>query len=286
MPGLGVYPDMWPQTFRNDTRKTMPEPSIQPAKADEKPLERYFRILEVVSAFPSGIGLGQIADIVDLPKPTVHRLLKGLGESRLLASHPTAPQLYVTGARILRLLYTSAGADWIETVTRSVLGDIAGQTGQTCYIAKFEDLKIRSVAMVTPDNPSSGYVVPGRHLTIHCASSAKAILAFQDPALVRRILPYPLPRLTDKTITDVEDLFAEFTAIREGAPAICDGEDYQGFGGLAYPVHLPEVGVIFSLALTGGVASLLGEKRAGYEQVLKAGAQRIAVALAAGSAQQ
>ncbi|MBO1324235.1 helix-turn-helix domain-containing protein [Acetobacter sp. TBRC 12305] len=264
----------------------MPDTPVQTIKSDEKPLERYFRILEVVSAFPSGIGLGQIADIVDLPKPTVHRLLRGLTESRLLDCHPTAPQLYVTGARMRRLLYTSAGADWVENVTRSVLADIAEQTGQTCYIARFDDLKIRSVAMVTPDNPSSGYVVPGRYLTIHSASSAKAILAFQDPALVRRILPYPLPRLTDKTITDVEDLFAQFAAIKNGAVAVCDGEDYQGFGGLACPVHLPEVGVIFSLALTGGVASVLGEKRADYEHILRIGAQRIAVALAAGAARQ
>ena len=92
--------------------------------------------------------------------------------------------------------------------------------------------------------------------------------------------------MTDKTITDVEDLFAEFAAIQHGAVATCDGEDYQGFGGLAYPVHLPEVGVIFSLALTGGVASLLGGKRADYEHTLKTGAQRVAVALAAGAARQ
>lgn len=160
-----------------------------------------------------------------------------------------------------------------------MLGDIAEQTGQTCFVAKFEDLKVRSVAMVTPNNPASGYVVPGRQLAMHAASSAKAILAFQEPALVRRLLPYPLPQLTNKTITDTDVLLAEFARVREGAFAVCNGEDYEGFGGLALPIHLPDVGVIFSVALTGGISSLLGERREEHERTLKVAAQRLTVAM-------
>lgn len=248
-------------------------------KHDDKPLDRYFRILEVVSAFPSGISLPQIADVVGLPKTTVHRLLRGLTESAAIETSPLAPHLFSLGPRLKKLLYTGADTDWVQSVTEVVLREVAEQTGQTCYVAKFEDLKVRSVAMVTPNNPSSGYVVPGRQLALHAASSAKAILAFQDPSLVRRILPYPLPALTERTITDIDVLFAEFEKIRAGGVAICNGEDYQGFGGLAYPVSLPDVGVIFSVALTGGVDSLLGERRGEHESLLKDGARRISVAL-------
>jgi DNA-binding IclR family transcriptional regulator len=248
-------------------------------KSDDKPLDRYFRILEVVSAYPSGIALSQIAEIVGLPKTTVHRLLRGLLDSSVIEANPIAPQLFVTGARVRRLFYSSASADWIEAVSQVVLSEVAGQTGQTCYVAKLEDFKVRSVAMETPNNPSSGYVVPGKHLALHAASSAKAILAFQTPALVRSILPYPLPRLTDRTIVDMDALLAEFEAIRDGAVAVCNGEDYQGFGGLACPIQLPEIGVIFSVALTGGIDSLLGEKRSEHEAILRASAQRLAVAI-------
>lgn len=253
------------------------------SKAEGKPLDRYFRILEVVSAFPSGIGLAQISEIVALPKPTVHRLLRGLLESRVLETSPSGPLQYVTGSRVRRLLYMSASADWVENVTRVVLTDMAERTGQTSFIAKFEDLKVRSVAMVTPDSPASVYVVPGRQLVPHGASSSKAILAFQDPTVVRSILPYPLPRVTENTIINIDELFDQLAAIRGGAVAVCNGEDYQGFAGLAYPIHLPDVGVIFSVALAGVVDSLLGEKRAEYEQILKQGARRVTVALAAGS---
>jgi IclR helix-turn-helix domain len=136
--------------------------AVQP-RVEDKPLDRYFRILEVVSAYPSGIGLSQIAEIVYLPKTTVHRLLRGLLDSSVIETNPIAPQLFVTGARVRKLLYSSASADWIEAVTNIVLGEVAEQTGHTCYIAKLEDFKVRSVAMVTPNDPSSGYVVPGKH---------------------------------------------------------------------------------------------------------------------------
>ena len=257
--------------------------AVQP-RVEDKPLDRYFRILEVVSAYPSGIGLSQIAEIVYLPKTTVHRLLRGLLDSSVIETNPIAPQLFVTGARVRKLLYSSASADWIEAVTNIVLGEVAEQTGHTCYIAKLEDFKVRSVAMVTPNDPSSGYVVPGKQLALNAASSAKAILAFQTPALLRSILPYPLPRLTDRTIVDMDAFLAELASIREGAVAVCNGEDYQGFGGLAYPIQLPEIGVIFSVALTGGIDSLLGEKRTEHEAILRISAQRLAVALSSRAA--
>ncbi|WP_250536424.1 IclR family transcriptional regulator C-terminal domain-containing protein [Caballeronia sp. AZ10_KS36] len=259
------------------------DPTARASKSEDKPLDRYFRILEVVCAFPSGIGLAQVSEIVGLPKTTVHRLLRGLLESEVLETSPASPLLYIPGSRVRRLLYSSAGADWVEKLTRVVLGEVAEQTGQTCFVAKFEDLKIRSVAMVTPNDPASGYVVPGRQLAMHAAASAKAILAFQEPALVRRLLPYPLPRLTDKTITDTDALLAEFSRIRDGAFAVCNGEDYEGFGGLALPIHLPDVGVIFSVALTGGISSLLGERREEHQRTLALAAKRLTVAMSAGA---
>ncbi|HZQ60817.1 MAG TPA: IclR family transcriptional regulator C-terminal domain-containing protein, partial [Casimicrobiaceae bacterium] len=138
-----------------------------------------------------------------------------------------------------------------------------------------------SVALVAPDNPVRGYVVPGRTLALHAASASKAILAFNDPSFVRGILPFPLPELTPHTITSVDALMRELELVRKTGLAVCDAEDYEGFAGLACPVPLPGVGVIFSVGLTGTVGMLTSSDRPTYEAKLKLFAPRLAAAIQA-----
>jgi DNA-binding IclR family transcriptional regulator len=59
---------------------------------EQTPLDRYLRIIELVAAFPAGIGIAQLTEISGLPKTTVHRLLRGL--SRAGAEHKSSTGLY------------------------------------------------------------------------------------------------------------------------------------------------------------------------------------------------
>jgi len=247
---------------------------------EQTPLDRYLRIIELVAAFPAGIGIAQLTEISGLPKTTVHRLLRGL--SRAGAAQTTSTGLYCVGPRILqiiRVLCAGATDDWIQDVTQPLLRELAEDTGLACFLAKFEELKVRSVALIAPDNPARGYVVPGRTLALHAASASKAILAFNDPAFVRGILPFPLPALTSHTITDVESLMEELRVVQKTGLAVCNAEDYEGFAGLACPVPLPGVGVIFSVGLTGTLGMLTSPDRPSYEAKLKMFAPRLGAAI-------
>ena len=248
-----------------------------PRSQSDGPLERYLRILEIAAGFSGGISLSRFAEILDLPKTTVHRLARNLVEVGMLATDETGR--YRLGDRFARLAYAGTPDEWINSMSHTFLKDLAEETGQACFIAKLTDNKIRSVAMVAPDNLVRGYVIPGRELWPHAAASAKAILAYQSDAVMKAVLPSPLPRLTDRTKTRLKDLQAELETVRERELALCVGEDVEGFAGIASPRLCPGFDVLYSVAITGTVETLINRGLAQFEKRVRACAARLSRAI-------
>jgi DNA-binding IclR family transcriptional regulator len=250
-------------------------------KQGDKPLERYIRILEVVSGFSNGISLGPIAEMLGLPKATAHRLITGLVETGMLEQVDRGVLCYQVGPRFGSLLYAGATDEWIRIIGQPLLKDLAVQTDQACFIAKLAGNAIRSAAMVAPDNQVRAYVVPGQEIVPHAGATAKAILAHADDSTLSAVLPSPLPRLTANTKTSRKALAAEFAEIRRTGVALCIGEDIEGFAGVAVPVVIPGRPVNYSIGLTGTIDSLITNGRELHERRLKAFAAKLATAIEA-----
>lgn len=268
-----------PARLRKVVEKRRRQSEPRESGAGDSPLDRYLRVLEVVANFPHGVSLTQIMEILGLPKSTVHRLLRGLVASGALTSQSPRYGPYVLGNRLLNILYAGLPDDWIEWLARPILQELADKTGESCFMARLSDFNIHSVALATPENDVRSYVLPGRVLTPHGASSAKAILAFQTEATVRAILPVPLPAVTDRTKTRLKDIFAEYAEIRESHIALCVGEDVPGYAGIASPIFLPEFGVRYSVAITGTIDDLIERNQKKYSDLLKRFAERIGKAM-------
>jgi DNA-binding IclR family transcriptional regulator len=248
-----------------------PEPGAR--APSEGPLERYLRILEIAAGFSGGIGLSGLAEILELPKTTAHRLAHNLVETGMLAFDEAGR--YRLGERFARLAYAGKPDAWIESVGHTFLRDLAEATGQACFIARLSDNKIRSVAVVAPDTLVRAYVLPGRELWPHAAASAKAILAYRSAAVLKAVLPSPLTRLTDRTKTRIKDLQAELDTVRAEGIAHCIGEDVDGFAGIACPVLRPGFDVLYSVGITGTIETLINRGQGRFEAPLRDCAARL-----------
>lgn len=250
-------------------------------RAADKPLERYIRILEVLTGFPDGIGQSYLAEILALPKPTTYRLLRSLVETGMVEHVDIGAGYYTLGPRFASLVYAGASRDWIASVSQPLLKDLSLQTDQACFIAKLSGDRIQSVAMTAPENSVRAYVLPGRDIALHAGASAKAILAFQPESFVTTLLPPVLPRLTEATIESREVLMAELRRARAEGVAYCRNEDFDGFGGIAVPILVPGQAVLYAICLTGTVASLFNGERQDNEARLRSFAARLATAIKA-----
>ncbi|CAB3813371.1 IclR family transcriptional regulator [Achromobacter sp. K91] len=244
------------------------------------PLERYTRILELLASFPDGLALTEIARMLALPKTSAHRLLGTMQDSQLV---DLAASTYVLGARVKRLAYASADTEWIGAVVRPHLADLAAETDETCYLAKLHSgHQVSSVLMEAPDTPWRGFVLPGKGMAPHAAASAKAILAFQAPKVIDAALAEPLPRLTAHTCVDSRRIRDEYAQVRQQGYATCIGEIDEGLAALGVPVHLPHLGVIYSLGVTGPLQRLKSKNLEALAAIMQRYAERVAHALAAG----
>ena len=245
------------------------------------PLERYIRILELLTSFPDGLGLIDVSRLLGLPKTSAHRLLGTMQDSALIDLQ--GGSTYVLGDRIRRLAYAGTDTEWVTTVIKPHLVDMTAETGETCYLAKLHaGHRVSSVLMESPDTPWRGFVLPGKDMAPHAAASAKAILAFQTSAIIDAALSEPLPRLTANTCVDAAQVKREYARVREQGYATCIGEIDDELVALGVPIHGSSFGVIYSLGITGPQQRLKNKGLEGLAQIMKRYAERVATALKTG----
>lgn len=220
-------------------------------RKSEAPLERYFSALESIAASVDGRSVSEVAESCDLPIATAHRLLQNLQHAGLVVSSGSKRRDYRLGKRLLRLLHAGSDTAWLTISVQPILDKLANEIADTCYLARLVGHEVVSVAWAAPRDGLRGYVIPGHTLAPHVAASAKAILAFQPQTIVDKALSGPLPKLTPKTKAKRKDIDKDYRTVRENGYATCWDEMEIGLGAIAVPIHLRNIGVIYSFGTAG-----------------------------------
>ena len=244
------------------------------------PLERYIRILELLAVFPSGLSQTHIATMLDLPKPTVHRLIKTMLESKLVDFSQLGAFTYVTGRRLHDLLGMKEHTEWMEILAKPYLRQLSEVTGETSYIARFKGAAVRSILTQSPEIAWRGFVSPGRIMQAHAAASAKAIFAFRDPEIVDMVLADPLEPITVLTTLSKPADLLEYAKISDSGFATCIGEIDDNMAAVAVPIHVYGIPVEFSLALTGPRTRIVEKDLSVLAEILTAFAQKVSSSFA------
>lgn len=250
------------------------------ADLDDKlpPLERYFRILETLQAFPEGLTLGELGKILMVPKASIHRLLQILQRSSLVAPGRTAGT-YVLGDRVRRLAQLGASSEFIAALTRQYLRQLVSECGETCYIGRREDYRVRSIVMESPEAPWRGFVLPGKIMQAHATACSKAILAYQTDDFTRQALCGPLEALTPRTRTTVPAVMQELKRVRQNGYATCIGEVDEGLAAIAVPIEIAPAGVAYALGVVGPLPRITALLDNGFPRRMIAIAAALAAAL-------
>lgn len=241
-----------------------------------RPLERYLSLLEVVAAAHRGLSLSEITATLNLPKPTVYRLVGALMEAGALEAEGGHGRTYRIGSRIRRILMLGQGSSVARNYAQIVCDELAERTNETAFIVRLEHDSARTLAVSYPDQGLRIHVIPGADLPAHAAASTKAILAFQPPEVQRRVLKEPLQKFTNRTRTDVDEVLRALVQVRRNGHAMCDREIEPDVVAYAAPVHVPEVGVFHSVAVTGPFSRLNAQPVSYWTQAVKDAAQRFA----------
>ena len=230
------------------------------AESDSGPgfqvLDRTFGILEVFTESQPEWSTTEVARVLGLPVPTVHRILAAL--KRLgYVSQRADTRRFRLGLAALSLGERARALDDLRPVAISELRQLAEATGETALLTVLSPARDRSVCLerVETSQPLRLSVQPGRQLPLHAGASQKALLAFMPADEIGRLIAQPLERCCTATITTRPALRRELTMIRARGWARSYEETNVGVWGVAVPV-LSASDVVCAVGIAGPSARL------------------------------
>lgn len=194
----------------------------------DTPTMRLFSLLELIAAKDQLVSLQGLVEETGLPKPTLHRMLQQLEGASLLVRQADGRH-YGTGHRLRRLAENLLLNATHHGARHAVLRHLVDELGESCNVTTLSGNEIVYLDRVETPEPLRFYLRAGSRVPIHCSASGKMILAQMSPSQRRKLLAHaPLKQYTNKTITGLDTLEAEFARIRRDGFALDDEEFLPG----------------------------------------------------------
>ncbi len=213
-------------------------------------LEHAVELLELLREHPEGLGLTELSRRLRLTKPSTFRILNTLLGCRYLTKSDTDGR-YALGAKLWQL--GCAAVDRESTLREAaapVLRRLAEQTRETANLTIYDHGRIVYIDSIESDQSLRFSPRIGESAPAHCVASGKALLAFQPPEEIERV-------------------------IRAGLEARNLGESHPGVGAIAVPIFRPDGRVLAALSVAGPLIRLSGPRMRTYEGLLREGAAEV-----------
>lgn len=219
---------------------------IESAPSEDSPslsgAERVLATLSALGAYPEGIGLNDLARVLNSPRSSVHRALATLRRADLIEQDRDSR--YRLGYGLLKLAFSYyEELDEVGRI-RPMLSSLAAKFGETSHYAILDGPEVVYLAKVQP--PASRFqmtsVIGGRN-PAYCTGVGKALLAYEltTEAKVSEFVKGhndTIVRHTTHTITSAKKLHKELCQIREAGYALDREENEPGINCLAIPLFL------------------------------------------------
>jgi len=242
--------------------------------ATDTPVARLFAVLDLASR----MGMISAADVVyllDLPRPTAHRMIATLEALEFLQKMPVKGK-YAVAPKLVRLSTAILSSTIVYAPIQTLLTTIAQRTGETCGIALMAMGEVEYIASVMGQSPLTLQFQAGQKAPLHCTSSGQVFLANQEPeALAKFLATGPWEASTEFTVTDPKVLAERLRKVRAQGYAMNDSEYISGVVGAAVPIKNKDAQVIAALTISAPRSRRSLDEIGGIVPLLRTYADRI-----------
>lgn len=241
-------------------------------------LFRALDLLETIAQSGRSLALAELEALLDLPKPTVHRLCQRLEAEGYLMREPGGRR-YTVGGRLLRLGFDvmRSGA----TIDRhAVLESLVNQIGETCNFTALAGHEVVYLDRVEARWPLRLHLEPGSRVPLHCTASGKLFLAALPVARRARLLDaLDLSAHTPSTLTTRAALERELATIASQGYSLDREEFLLGLVAIAVPVIDAQGTTLAAIACHAPSARFSLDKAVSHLALLREAARRMAATL-------
>jgi DNA-binding IclR family transcriptional regulator len=209
--------------------------------------ETSLEVLEAVTEIDGGT-LSELSDHTGLATSTLHTHLRTLVEAKYVVRAGTE---YRPGLKQFHLGERARHRDERYALAKEAATELATRIDEEVNFAVEEHGRTIILFGATASSPGDGFQA-GRYFHTHSSASGKAVLAEYPEERVRDIIDrWGMPALTDRTITDYDELLAELETVRKRGYAVNDQEELEGLRAVAITVNNPDGSVFGTLDISG-----------------------------------
>lgn len=222
----------------------------------EGPTGKVLAVLSAIAERRRPVAIAEVADTLDLPLPTAHRIVAQLLEAGWLQRAATSRRVSV-GPKLIDMAWSVAAAAFGEAARDAILRDLAEELGEQVEVGTVRAGQVVYLATARAVRPASLQFEPGRRAPLHCTSTGKLHLAEMPPAARERlVLGLALEAHTPRTVTDPRTLLAELEGVRAEGFASTSEELVEGVAGAAVPIRDARGRMVAALGVTVPLARL------------------------------
>ena len=239
-------------------------------------LIRGFLIVEKVVQADRPLSSAYLAEELDLPKATVHRICQQLQDEGLLQREPDGKR-FTGGKRLRNLAMSTLSNSVIGAHRHSILQALSKEVDETCNLTVLDGNEIVYLDRVETNWAYRIHLPVGSHLPLHCTAAGKLFLANMKPAARRRLISsLTLSRHTALTITDPEALHEHLNKIAAEGVGYDAGEFLDGLVAISVPVIGDDNQMCFVIAIHAPSVRKSLEELRQYLPALRHAAARMA----------
>ena len=202
-------------------------------------LLRSMELLEVLKEKNRSFTIAELADTMNLPPSTVHRILQTFCEKKYVIRDERS-HTYRLGPALIPLGKAASKGIRLQDAAKPILASLSQKTGEDVYLM----IPVGNKGLVIEkfDGPSHLKVVEafGYEMHLHCGAIRKVLLAYQSPNFIDEYMKNII--MQDKAFPYVRpaDLYAELDKIRTDGYAISRGDYVADAIGIGAPVFNAE----------------------------------------------
>jgi IclR family transcriptional regulator, acetate operon repressor len=211
------------------------------------------KILDAVSNRKEPSHLADICRFLELPRPTVFRVLSVLEQAGLIGRH-------ADGRHFGKSQELSAGARAAllnkehQATRREILESLVDEVGHTCNLTIPNGNSVMYLDRIEKRWPLSSSLHPGAMLPLYASACGKLFLSHMPLAVRDKFVRQcPLVQITGNTFTDPASLKAEFLRILDAGYSLDNEEYLPGIYCLAVPVYNPTKKLVAAVAMHWGM---------------------------------
>ncbi|MDW0116193.1 IclR family transcriptional regulator [Sporosarcina thermotolerans] len=214
-------------------------------------VDRALRILELLKENPSGQGVTEVANALEVAKSTAHRLLLSL-ERHGYVQKVGRESTYRLGLKFIEMNYFVVKHLNIVEIAKPIIEKLSKDTGEIVHLVMLDNQQVVYIDKVDNQSSIRIYSQVGRRAPLYCTAVGKSILAYRnEEEVLEYIDQVSFKRFTEHTFVNGEDLIKELHAIKKRGFSYDNEEHELGIRCVAAPIFDYTGEVQYAISVTG-----------------------------------